>query len=471
MDAQAAPLSVLTERLRLIGSDSEESEQVDAVSKVLRESQDAERVELSTRVLAAVPSSEEAEALEQEAARSVKWLVEEGNPTSQVKMLRLVDRLPDQDARDVVEKTMESKVSWVRDQALEVAANISESVSASPLPIEVVNAYADGSILRKIGSRLRLAKKIKSKGLAVVSVISFVLFLLQMFVVGAVVQEWACSISYVVYSDYSYWEWGFRLVLVAVLLALVGSVIWSPVNHWIIIPTVGFGILFCIVTVYILWCYAPDATLSDIVIGIVAVPPIVLFLIAFLGSIWFLVVVVIEFLFATMLALSILIWTRRVKYFFSCYLSIVPLNYLIISARIMWGDLSELICNPLMVTRFFKKKRIKDAPGEIFSNFWKILELAIAIALLALIAVYYGLTLGAKLVIDHFRLDDYSGSWLINVIIVLLTSVLIFFLFIVLRGLTQEIGRKYAARKNIKLYGINKSQFESVILDYQVFKG
>jgi V8-like Glu-specific endopeptidase len=342
MDAQAAPLSVLADSLKAIGCDSEDA---DPVSRVLQESQDAERVELSTRVLTAVPQSEEADALEQEVSKSVNWLVDKGNPTSQVKMLRLVDRLPDQDARDVVEKTMESKISWVRDQALEVAASISESVSASPLPIEVANAYGDGSILRLIGSRLRIAKKVKSKGLAVVSVISFVLFLLHMFVVAAIVQGVSSYIvRKVACNDYFYSnvsaieqqvekrelseqdgrvkiikmegiqhqfeDWTPLLVLAVIVLSVIASVIWLPAYHWMSVPAAGFGIVSIPCLIYFLWCYLPSATLENIFNGF----PILFtgaFLIGSASFVWWLLEIFLCVFLGAMLVVSIFIWLGK----------------------------------------------------------------------------------------------------------------------------------------------------------------
>ncbi|CAK8713452.1 hypothetical protein KKHLCK_02490 [Candidatus Electrothrix laxa] len=560
LNAQAAPLSILTERLQLIGSDNEEGEQVDAVSKVLRESQDAERVELSTRVLAAVPPSEEADALEQEVSRSVKWLVDKGNPTSQVKMLRLVDRLPDQDARDVVAKTMESKISWVRDQALEVAASISESVSASPLPIEVANAYGDGSILRLIGSRLRIAKKVKSKGLAVVSVISFVLFLLHIFVVGAITVGGASGsgvIRDVARNDYFYakgfsiveqvdsgelsedegndkieklWEvrsqfreWVPRLVLVAVLLAIIGSVIWYPAYHWIIVPAAGFGTLSVLSGIYYLWCYIPSAILKEVAAGIFIIPISGAFLVALASFVWYLLAAGLVFLFSSILTLCILIWSKRISYAVSIYSTIfrnggfrqyaeeVGGSWVFIVMMLMQGiaiqgivwlyhwiikpdhwwiklglSINRIVPDVPFLNRFFdyvlsaliivgiisliwsiiflvKKERYKKLNKELINSF-KVPLLSFGISTVILIAGEDDNKSSHREAEEAIeKLAGYSVSWAAEVVMFLLAVIIIIGAVAVLGWMIFRIWKKYSARKDIRLQRISRNQFEAAI--------
>lgn len=356
MDAKSTPLLILTESLKSMEID----ENLKGVAKALQESAYAEQVELSTRVLIAIPKSEESTHLEEKVVSSSSWLAEHGNPTSKVKMLRLTNRLPDENARDVVEKTLDSKVLWVRNQALEVAASMSSSVSASPLPIEIANNYGDGSIVRTVGSKLKIAYRSKSKGLALVAIFSFLLFLLHIAVVSVVVKDIATVISSsdIVHMDTYYKnrssiekqfkkgevskeeaitklkelrkvqslyeEWDSFLILLAIILSIIGSLIWSPKYFWLIIPASGFGILLIISSIYGLWLYMPNAIVSvEILFSSVF---ILLIIIAFFSFVWFVIVGTITLLFNTVLAIIIYIWSQKRSHFFSTYKAIFENN-------------------------------------------------------------------------------------------------------------------------------------------------
>jgi hypothetical protein len=373
MDSKSAPLSVLTEKLNEIGveeseddtdSDDEDErdtpsaeEQVGRVTMALQESRMAEQVELSTRVLRAVSKTEEAAQLEQAVSNASLWLVTHGNPTSQVKMLRLTDRLPDQGKRDIVDKAMKSRVEWVRNQANEIVASLAGSVTASPLPIEVANAYADGSILTAIKSRMKIARRLKSKGLAVVSGISFLLLIVQMLVMASLAPLVAHGISdrlaYVPAAAQAntinervknqtmsqdqgrskidelqsaavfFRDWMPILILAVSIVALIGSIIWLPGGHWAITTAVGFVFLFLSTLAYNMWIFAPDTTFGQFLGGALAVVIGGALFVAIGTFVLFLTAFVITIFFATILATSLWSWTGQREHFFSTYRAVI----------------------------------------------------------------------------------------------------------------------------------------------------
>lgn len=358
MDAKSTPLSILTKNLNSMKID----ENLKAIDKAFKESEYAEQVELSTRVLIAIPKSEESTGLEKEIVSSSNWLAEYGNPTSKVKMLRLINRLPDECARDVVEKTLDSKVLWVRNQALEVAASISNSISASPLPLEIASSYGDGSIVRTIGSKLKIAYKVKSIGLALVTILSFLLFLLHIVVVSVIVEDTAIDISSydIAYSDTFYKHKYFIekqledgevseqealvkqkeleevqvlyeesdsfSILLAIILAIIGSLIWLPKYFWIIIPVSVTVIVLLISVIYTLWLYIPIAILHEMIVILFTSIFMFIALVGVISFFWLIVAGVISLIFNTILAIIISIWSKKTSHFFSTYRAVFNNN-------------------------------------------------------------------------------------------------------------------------------------------------
>jgi len=381
MDVESTPLSVLRENLIITNNDK-----LDSIDTALRESQYAEQVELATRVLAAVPRSKEAINLENETSNVSGWLSEKGNPTSQVKMLRLTHRLPAQDARFVIDKALDSNVRWVKNQALEVAASISSDVSTSPLPIEVANAYGDGSIIRIIPSRLKIAYKTGSKGLAFVSLLSLFLFLFHIVVISVAVEEISLAIANDVTNTLYYKNllfiakkvkegelpkakaiikllkllenktlyknWISILIPMAIILAIIGSLIWFPQYFWIIIPASGFGLVLLLSLIYSFWLYAPYATIGSIfgnIWNIWVFTGACIIIIIMSSFILFLFSTLIAFIFITILSISIYIWSGKPSHLFSTYKIIYRNNGFIEYIEIFGGSWLFLIIVILIV--------------------------------------------------------------------------------------------------------------------------
>lgn len=558
MDAKSTPLSILTESLNSMKIDTN----LEGLEKALKESVYSEQVELSTRVLISIPKSEESTHLEEEVVLSSNWLAEHGNPTSKVKMLRLTNRLSDENARDVVEKTLYSKVLWVQNQALEVSASISSSVSASPLPIEIVNSYSDGSILKTIGNKLKIAYKVKSIGLALVSIFSFLLFLLHIVAVSVTVEYIATDISSseIAYSDIFYKhedfikkqvkngeisekealtkqkeleqiqvlyeEWDSFLILLAIILAIIGSLIWSPRYFWITIPVSVSAMVLTISIIYTLWLYIPFAILGEVIPMLFSSIFMLIALVAIISFFWLIIAGIIFLIFNTILAMIISIWSKKLSHFFYTYSAIFNNNgfreYIEVFAVIWafvfglflfglggmivtwlyswllysdhWWDnitllINESVPNIDFLNRFFdytlfalliigtisltwtlisivlkKKNGVKENKklNEYFEFPIATFGLSLAIVLLGKFVFISSKDTKEKESIEK-SIDPISISWLMEYIAIILTIIIVMIVSSVLIYMLYKIWRKYAPNINFGTIHINIERFEKVI--------
>jgi hypothetical protein len=113
----------------------------------------ADRIELGARLIGHGKRTAAAvqERLKPSLREAVGFLVKEGNPITQVKMMRACQRLTDLDLLTALEKPLRSNVRWVKDQALVLVAAMQPGARSqiSNLPAEMGIDLATGSFLSR----------------------------------------------------------------------------------------------------------------------------------------------------------------------------------------------------------------------------------------------------------------------------------------------------------------------------------
>jgi len=112
----------------------------------------ADRIELASRLMRQLGSgdSKARDCLMPVLRTAISRLVEDGNPITQVKMMRVCQNIPDIDYIQVLEKPLQSPTHWVRNQAITLIAGDERIARAigSDLPSEIGYDLARGEFLR-----------------------------------------------------------------------------------------------------------------------------------------------------------------------------------------------------------------------------------------------------------------------------------------------------------------------------------
>lgn len=123
----------------------------------------ADRVELGTRIIRqsnpedVVTKTELMPSLE----NAITFLVQRGNPITQVKMMNACANVPDFDAIEALEKLLKSPVRWVRDQALTLLSGASNRVIGSNLSSEMAFDLASGVLFQSLPAYWKVITKNK----------------------------------------------------------------------------------------------------------------------------------------------------------------------------------------------------------------------------------------------------------------------------------------------------------------------
>lgn len=143
----------------------------------------ADRVELASRILQQIPQKDDEifDQLFKVFRDAVYWLSENGNPITKVKMLYASRLVTGIDIYKVVRDSLESKISWVQEQALIIASIISEKGGRGGIQEKVLNSYASGNFLNYFPGYIRVASALKQRRIWSTLVIGLVLSIFQLF--------------------------------------------------------------------------------------------------------------------------------------------------------------------------------------------------------------------------------------------------------------------------------------------------
>jgi hypothetical protein len=167
-----SPESSLTKSDELVLADLAQSAQAERPEKPLTESEElvlADRTEFGLRLFVdceeKVPAVKEA--LKPCLDVAVEFLVEKGNPLSQVKMMRACQRILDLDLHSVIEKPLRSPIKWVRDQALLLVALAQSQtrIGKANLATEIGFDLASNEFLRRWPIYAKAAVRMKDTGI------------------------------------------------------------------------------------------------------------------------------------------------------------------------------------------------------------------------------------------------------------------------------------------------------------------
>ena len=311
------------------------------------------RIETAARVLQSGSTEGRLPTLRERVVAAARR-VAAGNPISQVKMLRVAQQLPGGDLRDFVEKACRSHVAWVADQAMIVAAARADSPASSPYPDDIVRASADGSILGRVWSHLRAAKRLRSSAIASVAALSFVAYcasaLAAATAVPVAVYRWRQEIVFFVLAGASafgtpegvveaavrhdivrlFETWGPTSIALGSFAVLLIMLIEDPSDHWKL-PAVGAVVLGLAATLIFLVCLQ-DANFVSL--GAMIVAGALLF--QCIGAVCALLIIVAgsaaTFVRGTLVGLAAAVWTRDVKY--------LPRS---IGTHFRWSGISESV--------------------------------------------------------------------------------------------------------------------------------
>lgn len=348
MDGGSAPLQILNDCLiEMVATPT--AQNMSPVERAEQEALAAERVELSGRVLRVIPESPDSELLCSNIRAAANFLAAKGNPISQVKMLRLARELPQLKLHDLVSFATRSTITWVRERAQEVAAQLAPTPSGSLYPEEITRSLANGLILRHLPSRLASAKRLKSPGLALVSMTAALVFLLQAALSALIVPAMAFKMVWIfvqILSDADskfskvavgpssaalIWDhvhevvqllgafavWMPWAVLGTTTIALFVCLALRPAAHWIATPATGLGTLIVGMIGLYLWMQAPTMSLFDMLVTLLAIGFIVYILSGVLTVLMLLPAMVGWLTGSVVFALALRAWTherQRLRY-------------------------------------------------------------------------------------------------------------------------------------------------------------
>ncbi|MBT1690486.1 hypothetical protein, partial [Dawidia soli] len=145
----------------------------------------AERIEFASRLVTTRAASDEFDTLLEKLTFAAEQLTLYGDPTSKVKMLRVIQRLPAEKFTTFLRLLLNDDVTWVREQAQIVAAHRAGSAINSTLPLDTVVAYGNGDILSSFRQKISVAKKMKSPRAIIANATAVILFVLQLSILSS----------------------------------------------------------------------------------------------------------------------------------------------------------------------------------------------------------------------------------------------------------------------------------------------
>jgi hypothetical protein len=231
----------------------------------------AERVELSSRVAKVIPKDENSDTFAQTLRTVVLWLAQNGNAATQVKMLNAVKLLPHADLYEVVVKLRQSNINWVRENADIVAAHISRKPQASDIPEDAITAYGDGSILKTLPRRLRLAKRIGSNWAFALNSVVALVFLCQIIAMASVfpvLSYFAADLMVTHYKFALFVNWMPLTVLAVTIVVAVWSMVFTPYKTWQYTMGASCGTLVLSILLLALWKNSELITYQNLAQGI-----------------------------------------------------------------------------------------------------------------------------------------------------------------------------------------------------------
>jgi len=113
----------------------------------------ADRIELGARLIKQIKNDTNAiwDTMKQTIKKGLTFLIENGNPISQVKMMQACKNISNIDLIESLKKPLNSKIGWVRSQALLLIASNTENnrTIGTDLPIEMMYDLAQGLFLNR----------------------------------------------------------------------------------------------------------------------------------------------------------------------------------------------------------------------------------------------------------------------------------------------------------------------------------
>jgi SpoVK/Ycf46/Vps4 family AAA+-type ATPase len=121
-----------------------------ATSEAIR----ADRVELASRIIRQVSPNSSLDLLLANLTEAMIALADNGNPISQVQMMRAAQNLPETDIVGVLKRPLTSRINWVRNQALITLASRRTSATSigSDFATEIGYELANGTLLGRLSS-------------------------------------------------------------------------------------------------------------------------------------------------------------------------------------------------------------------------------------------------------------------------------------------------------------------------------
>ena len=189
-----------------------------------QETATADRVELASRILRQVGPGASAvrAALLPPFNEAVNFLSAKGNPITQVKMLRACQNVPDLDFAGLLQKTLKSPISWVKNQALVVVASSDRRPGAagSNFATEMAFDLANGLFPARLPSYVKAALTSPHKRswwCLATGVLCYLLNLLLLFGLGALIFLAGAAVS----ARYGLGSWFESPISAAVCAAVV----------------------------------------------------------------------------------------------------------------------------------------------------------------------------------------------------------------------------------------------------------
>jgi hypothetical protein len=123
----------------------------------------ADRVELAARIALAGSASRATAPLMPIVVKSVEFLMVQGNPITQMKMMRACIHLPDPQLLTAIRRPLTSQINWLREQAL-VLLSASEQRGGANLAAEIGSDFANGVLLARIPAYVRAIRTSHQRG-------------------------------------------------------------------------------------------------------------------------------------------------------------------------------------------------------------------------------------------------------------------------------------------------------------------
>lgn len=247
-----------------------------------KENELAERTELASRILRQGGSSNDSfiqETLMLPFRDSVSILAKHGNPITQVKILRSCQNVPNIDSIEALRRPLQSKIAWVRNQALILLADTETSTRAigSNLATEIGYDLASGILPLQLLVYLRAAYTSKKKTdmwALLVGMLCYFMNLLFLFALSVII----CFVTFLISSSLDSSLNAFasqlipnRIYIIVALVTIVNTLIVQPSTLWAMIPGSSAAIVVLSVILNGLWLIRIEGSMLALFAGVVGV--------------------------------------------------------------------------------------------------------------------------------------------------------------------------------------------------------